>query len=287
MNYKKHLESINATIMSNTSITELENYIPEFVSITWLQDIQDTDKFLKSRDMSRLDCVREMFNWRTLPTALETVRVTFFLEGLDLTNVTHIIRHRLFSFSAQSTDPVSMEDHDILTNSAFDEHKDLAERAKKLTLESNELYKDALNRGISFYDARHYQPRAKEAKYFMSGNIKDFIGFINTRLGRTNQPDSDNILALKMRQQLLKAYPDVKDILEKQMPTEKIQQHYISSINNKMNMNTFPPDSFHKKELDKRNIDYSSAKFSHSQAKDTLSNHNYFLKIFNEVLNEK
>jgi len=229
--------------------------------------------------MTRNDMVMEMFNWRTLPTALETVRMTFFLEGLDLTNVTHIIRHRLFSFSAQSTDPASMEGHDILENDAFLQNPELLERSRQLAKDANQLYIDALDSGMSFYDARHYQPRAKEAKYFMSGNIKDFIGFVNTRLGRTNQPTSDNILALRMRQEILKVYP----FLEGQMLVEKVQAHYAHAINDKMNMNTYPPDALHRTYLERNGIKWSNAKFNHPKPRDEYSCNEPFNKLVEEI----
>ena len=288
MVFKPHLENIKATITSYTPIYELENYIPEFCSITWLEDIQDTDQFLKEKGMTRLDMVREMFSYRTLPTALETVRITFFLEGLDMTNVTHIIRHRMFSFSAQSTDPVSMENHDILTNAAYEKHPELQERAISLVTQLNDLYKDSIDAGINYYDARHYQPRAKEAKYFMSGNIKDFVAFINARLGRTNQPTSDNILALRMRQEILRVYPEVADILAKQMNPESVQRHYASSINSKMNMNTFPPDKLHAKYLKDNGIEIGKdVKFNHPKPKDEYETQEDFEKLFNNILEGK
>jgi len=175
MKFKNHLKSIKATLVDYPTMEDLEKYIPEFCAITWMDEITEIDSFLRSRDLTRQDMVMEMFNRRTLPTALETVRLTFFLEGLDLTNVTHVIRHRLFSFSAQSTDPRSMANQDILTNDAFNQHPDLKMRAERLCCDMNDLYQDALDKGLNYYDARHYMPRAKEAKYFMSGSIKDFM----------------------------------------------------------------------------------------------------------------
>ena len=234
---------------------------------------------MNDRDLTRKDLVEETFNRRTLPTALETIRITFLLEGLDLTNVTHIIRHRMFSFSAQSTDPVSMANHDILENDAFLDDPELRDRSRSLCAEANELYKMALDKGLSFYDARHYQVRAKEAKYFMSGNVKDFIDFINVRLGRTNQPTSDNILAALMRKELIKLYPTI----EKWMPIEKVQMHYIGAINEKMNMNTYPPDFLHRAYMAEYQIDYSNANFNHPIPRDEYPHMDNFNKIFYRI----
>lgn len=281
MQFKNHLESIKATIAQAPTKEELCKYIPEFVSMTWLEEVQQIDLYMHDKDMDRDDLVEEMFARHTLPTALETVRITMFLEGLDLTNVTHVIRHRLFSYSSQSSDPVSMEGHDILENDAFEEHPDLKERARKLCIDANNLYCDALDRGMTFYDARHYMPRAKEAKYFMSGDVAQFINFINTRLGRQNQPTSDNILALRMRQALLQYYPSIV----KWMPVEQIQKAYTSCINSACNLNTYPPDTLHTEALEDARVDWRSAKFQHPKARDEYSCNDKFEELFNEIIN--
>jgi thymidylate synthase ThyX len=262
---------------------DLEKFIPEFVSITWLQEIDQVDAFLKSRGMTRRDAVMEMFNWRTLPTAWETIRVTFLLEGLDLTNVTHTIRHRLFSFSAQSTDPVSMSSHAILENEAFLKDPELLAKSRKLCQDANDLYDLALSKGVSYYDARHYAPRAKEAKYFMSGSLKDFIMFIKVRMGVQNQPISDNVLALRVRQAILERFP----FLEAQMPTKPIEHHYVNAINEKFNLNTWPPSSTHQKILDEKGIDISHIEFDHHDRKEDLVENQVGEMIKDAIINNE
>lgn len=264
--FKNHLESIKATIFQCPTMEDLEKYIPEFVSITWLQEIDQVEAFMESRGMTRRDVVMEMFNWRTLPTAWETIRVTFLLEGLDMTNVTHTIRHRLFSFSAQSTDPVSMSSHPIMENEAFLKDPELLEMSRRLCSDANKLYDRALEKGVSYYDARHYMPRAKEAKYFMSGSLKDFIMFVKTRMGVQNQPISDNVLALRVRQAILERFP----FLEKQMPVKPTEWHYINAINEKFNLNTWPPSKHHQEILDEKGIDISHIEFDHHDRKEDL-----------------
>ena len=279
MCFKNHLKSIKATLVDYPTVKDLEKYIPEFCSITWMEGIEDIDEFLAERKLTRNDIVMAMFNRQTLPTALETVRLTFFLEGLDLTNVTHLIRHRLFSFSAQSTDPRSMENHDILTNDAWAEHGDLCSDARALCMQANELYKKALRRGLTYYDARHYMPRAKESKYFMSGSIKDYLMFLKVRLGRQNQPTSDNILAMRIRQEILRVYP----FLEEQIPVEEVQWAYISNIKKKMNLNTFPPDNLHYMKLHSLGISADEIKFDHPKPRDQYTHMGSFDQLFHQI----
>jgi len=117
--FKNHLESIKVTPLQVMNMEYLDKFIPEFVMMTWCDDIKDIDKKILSR-MSRRDIVMHMFEGRTLPTALETVRLTFSITGLSATGVTHLIRHRNFSFSAQTTDSRDARDDAYLRNDAID-----------------------------------------------------------------------------------------------------------------------------------------------------------------------
>jgi len=278
--HKSHLENIKATPLQLPSIEDLAKYIPEFVSMTWLTEMDDLKKLMAVRELTREDIVNEMLNFRTLPTALETVRITMILEGLDMTNVTHILRHRLFGFSAQSSGWGSMEGHDWLHNPAWEARPDMFGRAVKLCNDSMQLYKDALDAGMNFYDARHYLVHNMEQKYAMTGDLKAWIGFINQRLDRTNQPTSDNILALRCRQVILSAYPQ----LESKMPVEPILGIYVHAINEKFNVNTYPPDANHREYMDKHGIDWRDAKFDNDKPRDKYLGNEEFERVFNGIL---
>jgi len=270
---------MKATLYRYPTLKELDSYIPEFVALTWLENVSQLGDFMKERGLQRRDIVDEMFARRTLPTAMETIHLTFLLEGLDLTNVTHIIRHRMFSFSAQSSDPTSMEGHDILMNDAWEEHTDLRARAMELCIEANNLYKDALDRGMTFYDARHFQPRAKEAKYFMSGSLNHWIAFLNTRLGRQNQPTSDNILAARIRAEIIKVYPQVARWIHPQ----SVQHHYVGAMEHKFNLNTFPPDELHSMACHEKGIDVDNIEFNHPIPRDQYTCNQPFEELFQEI----
>lgn len=261
-----HLESIKATLYDYQTMEQLEKWVPEFTALTWLEDTSQIEGFLKERKMTRNDIVMEAFAFRTLPTVLENIRFTFLLEGISMTGVTHIIRHRLFSFSAQSTDPVQASNHPILESEAFLQDPELLEKSRKLCEDAHDLYNLALDKGVSYYDARAYMPRAKENKYFMSGSIKDFIAFYIQRAGQQNQPTEDRILALRIRQAILEVYP----FLESRFPTKIIEYHYLGAITHKMNLNTWPPLEHHKEILKERGIDISKIEFDHTTPKQDM-----------------
>jgi len=281
--HKMHLSSIAATIIQAPTVKDLEEYIPEFVSMTWLEENGQVEKIMELKGMNRHDVVMEMFEGRTLPTAMETIRITMALEGLDMTNVTHILRHRMFGFSAQSSGWGSLEGHDFLHNEAYVQNSELAERAITLCNDSLQLYKDALDSGMTFYDARHYMPFCQEQKYMMTGDLKSWMMFINTRLDRTNQPTSDNILAARCRQQLLKFYP----MLEAKMPPKPLLGIYMTAIQSKFNVNTYPPDKEHAAELKKRGVDWTGITFDNPLPRDEYRCNVPFEHLFNQIINNE
>lgn len=279
MKFKNHLENIKVTLMDYPTIEQLESYIPEFCGITWMDEMEDIDKVMKERGLDRNGMVMEMFNYRTLPTALETVRLTFVIEGLTVTDVTHLIRHRLFSYSAQASDPKPTSSYDILENDAFLEDEELTAKSRQLCQDAEDLYALALEKGLTYFDARHYAIRAKESKYFVSGNIKDIIMYLRTRLGRMNQPTSDNIIAMRIRQAILKVYPFLKD----KIPSQEVQWIYLKNVKEKMNVNTFPPDAFHREAAKKAGIDFEGVKFAHDKPRDEYSHMDKFEKLFKKI----
>ncbi len=113
----------------------------------------------------------------------------------------------------------------------------------------------------------------------MSGNVKDFIDFVNVRLGRTNQPTSDNILAAQIRKGLINLYPQI----ESQMPLEKVQMHYVGAINEKMNMNTYPPDKLHAGWLMNNGVNWDKAVFNHPLPRDEYPHMFNFNETFKRI----
>lgn len=272
--FKNHLEAITATPLQTMSLEDLDKFIPEFVMMTWCDDIEDLDKKILSR-MSRRDIVMHMFEGRTLPTALETVRLTFSISGLTATGVTHLIRHRNFSFSAQTTDSRDARDDAYLRNDSIDINPELKRQFTKLCQQLNNFYCDAVDSGISLYDARQLMPRAVEATYNMSGCITDFMRFINVRLGRQNQPTEDNILAMRLRDHILDIYP----FLAKKMPIEPMEWHYINAVKYEVSLNTFEPSTQHQAILDNQVTAEEQGEFYHNWKRDDALEQEKFHKL--------
>lgn len=207
--YHNHLNAIKVKVISAPTLNHLKSYIPEFTHATW-EDQPHSNFTEEEAD----ETIKFMFEGKLLPTALETVRITVRIEGLDLIDVTHLIRHRVFSFSAQCTADRDMRSDDcmmkpsIMASEFSGRYIQIMEQAKK-------LYADMVDsKEVSIFDARTILPRSLSSFYYVSGNIKDFIGFINTRKDEAIQPESDNVIAIRLYQALVQIYPMLADIIE-------------------------------------------------------------------------
>src|SRR5690554_5079889 len=86
-----NLASIKVQLLNAPSFEELKEYIPGFVKATWIDHPALLD------DMSSLDrdrIVRQVFFGKTLPTAQETIGLVWFIDGISIQEVTHILRYR-------------------------------------------------------------------------------------------------------------------------------------------------------------------------------------------------
>ena len=93
--FKDNLESIHVELLEGPDISDIMRWIPNFIDATWSEDpCEDLSKEIK------YNYVKEMFEGKALPGARETINFVFRIEGISLQEVTHILRHRMATFSA-------------------------------------------------------------------------------------------------------------------------------------------------------------------------------------------
>lgn len=259
----EHLETIDVTILSAPSYDELLSYIPEFVSATW----QDYPTSIPSEDREQL--VQDTLKGIMLPTALETIGITFRIDNLDLIDVTHLIRHRTFSFSAQCTADRDLR-HDICFAKPSIMHSEFFSRYTELVNECKQLYADMVDsKEISILDARTILPRCMPHFYYVKGNLKDIMHFIRLRLDEQIQPQSDNIVAMKLLIALCEKYP----ILSEYFEIGGRDEFYIKTALTGRNSNIYPP----KKENDV--FEYNENSFLYKKRRDDFIGSYVYLRI--------
>lgn len=195
--------SLNATLIQYPTYEQLLSYLPNFCEATWAED-----PYKKYTKEEAEKVMIKMFKGQTLPTALETIRLTFTLEGLTYIEISHLLRYRGFSISAQCTaDRMQHDDSAAIPASIYQSDK-YREKYEKLIHEMKDLYVEMVNdKEISIFDARYILPKASTVFYHISMNFKDLIHWIKQRQDEMIQPVGDNILAYKMWLEVCKVYP--------------------------------------------------------------------------------
>lgn len=202
--YKDNLHSIGVEVVCAPSLWDLCEYIPQFVDATWAES--PYQEFECASD--KLKMVRKAFVGETLPTALETINLTFRITGISLQEVTHILRHRNASFSADCSGDKWWSEKDALVPNSVLQSDEFLNRYAQIVEDAKQLYCDMIDsRKISIMDARYILPRCLETFYYMRMTFKDCIAFIRQRIDKQIQPETDNVIAYLMWREILKLYP--------------------------------------------------------------------------------
>ena len=270
-----HLESIKVKLVSCPPIEELRNYIPDFCTATWAEDPFHSNNL---SDYEKDKMIWMLFDGKLLPTAFETVNCTFTIDGIDTQFVTHLIRHRAFSFSAQCTGDRSQRDDTALVPHGIINSPAYYERYKKLVEDGKQLYADMVDtKEISIMDARHILPKCLSTFYWTRGNIRDVMGFIKTRIDKQIQPTEDNVVAYYMWLELVRQYPMIVDCIDIHTPA----RYYISTARTGTGTNLYFPDE------DSDQFEYNEMDFLYQARRDELNGtedgKNTFLEIIKSV----
>lgn len=242
--FKDNLSSIKVTLMDAPSVEDLRRYLPAFANATWSELPSDYDN-LPVEEKDKL--IRDVFLGKTLPTALETINLNFRIEGISLQEVTHIIRYRNASFSADCSGDKWWTHKDALVPNSIRQSNgtpetpedDLYARYMKIVEDAKQLYCDMIDtKKISIMDARYILPRCLETFYYMRISLKDALHFIRQRIDKQIQPETDNIIAYQMYYEILCKYPYANGIVDIHAPS----QFYINTARTGKATNLYFPD---------------------------------------------
>ena len=208
------LDAVNVTMLDCPSAEDLMRYIPEFASGTW----EDKPKY-DFTDEERAKVIDDLFAGYILPTALETIKMTFLIEGLDLVDVCHLIRHRTLSFSAQGTGDRDLRHDDVLVKPSILNDTEYLDRFQRLMFDAKQLYADITDdTDMPILDARTFMPRCTSNYYYVSGDLKAIIAFVGQRKDESIEPETINIFAIKLWTEVVKRFPQLKKKIDLRSP---------------------------------------------------------------------
>lgn len=271
--FYEHLNKIRVKLIDCPSVTQLMQYIPEFSLATWEDNPRDD-----YTTEERIDAIKKLFQGKLLPTAMETIGLTFLISNIDSVDVTHLIRHRTMSFSAHCTGDRDQRHDDCVIKSSINSHYLFKERYKRLVRECKQLYADMVDsKEISILDARTILPKSLVNHYYARVNLKDFIGFLHQRLDRQIQPESDNIVALKMLIEANKKLPGIKDLVNIQGP----DQWFVKTAQTGHSSNLYMP------EVPRNDVfRYKEQWFIYKKQRSEMLGGNTFVKLWKSLVEE-
>jgi len=266
-----NLDAVDVKILDAPNLYDLMNYIPEFASGTW-EDKPKTN-FTKEE---RAEVINDLFKGYILPTALETIKITFIVKGIDLVDVCHLIRHRTMSFSASGTGDRDMRHDDVLIKPSII-GSEYEERYKKLLTDSKQLYADITDDpDMPILDARTFMPRCTNNYYYVSTDMKGIFNFIKQRKDESIEPESMNIFALKLWLEVCKLYPMLKDHIDLTEPD------YFAISTSKGNRSS----NFYKPEPKNDIYPYKLEWFMRSKTRQEMRNGGDYIRLRDGLLKE-
>jgi thymidylate synthase ThyX len=270
--FVEHLTSIDVQLLHAPTWRDLMDYIPRWCRATWSDHPHDN-----YTPKERVQILRELFEGKVLPSALETIGLVFLIKNIDKVDVTHLLRHRTLSFSAVcSADRDLRHETCLVKNSII--MSEFAARYKEIVEEAKQLYADMVDtRKISMLDARTILPACLEHHYYVRGNIKDIVAFIRQRIDRQIQPESDNIVALKMWIEIVRRYPEAKGMVDVYAP----DGFYCKMVPTGLSSNIYMP------EIPRNDImEYKPQWFMYHRQRSQMEGGDLFVRLWKSLVQE-
>ena len=244
--YKNNVEAIKVKLVGAPTLLQIARFLPDFVLATFAkeplsEEFQELETFADEAkaEEKAAKYLYETMKGERLPTALETVQLTFCIDGISIQEATHIIRQRLASFSADCSGEKSWAEKDALVPSSIENSPEFYERWKQIVEDSKELYCDMINsKEISIMDARTILPRCLKTFYFMSMPLNVALAFIRQRIDKQIQPETDNVIAYQMLTELCKIYPFISKVIDIHQPAK----YYVKTLRSGTNSIMYAPD---------------------------------------------
>lgn len=210
------MDKIKVKLINKMNMTD-DKYLSNITKITYSeklngkQDIADQILDIENSNTKIVENVVK-FNHTSI---LEHLNYTFLVEGASRSFLAQVTRHRHFSFTSGSQHYIDYSKiADFVIPVELLEIKDKAERTKKIDkyLKTNsaslEKYKSLIADGVLPEVARQVLPNGMRNNLVITGNLRQFINFLNQRLCFRNTSEIQYI-AYKIYQELYKLNPEI------------------------------------------------------------------------------
>jgi len=268
-----NLDAINVMLVGSMPVESLIQYVDPWVHATW-----NKEPFPAVKDGDVGKYIKGAAKGEVLPSLLETIPLTFMISGIDLITVTHLLRHRNFSFSADCSGDKMWHEKDALVPNSIENSDEIYEQYKHIVELSKSLYCEMINsKKISIMDARSILPRCLSTYYFVHTNLRAALDFIKQRIDKQIQPETDNVIAYKMYLEIVKTYPFLHGIVDLHFPA----MNYVKQAGTDTASNLYYPDK------DSDIFEWNPDSFVYKCTRDQMNGTNPNAKNrFNEVFTD-
>lgn len=205
------MKNIKVTCI-NRSHEDPENFLNNIVRITFSKKLSKTDDMVteivdrKNDNFNLLTNTIEM-NHQSI---LEHVNVSYAIEGASRSFLAQITRHRLFSFLSASQHYMDYSDMaDFVVPVEIEKQgpefvREYLEACKK----SIEEYKGLIAKGIDHSVARQVLPNGMRNQLIITGNLRQWLNFLNLRLCGRNTSEIEYVAWL-IKEDLKQYVPNI------------------------------------------------------------------------------
>ena len=273
--FKNNLDAIKVKILHAPKWEDVRRYLVDFTEATWSPQPGVFDN-LSDEEIDEI--VLNLFIGKGLPTALETVDIVFLLEGISHQEVTHIVRYRNATFSADCSGDKWWHKKAALVPNSIENSDEFYERYKKINEDIKQLYVDMIDsKQVPLMDARYILPRCLETYYYVKMNLRDCVNLIKHRIDTNIQPETDNVIAYRLYVELLKLYP----VLAKAINIHEPSRYYATMARTGKSTNWYQPDS------NNDTFDWNEEDFIYGCTRDQLNGTNDLTySKFNKIVRE-
>lgn len=201
------IEGIDVVINDPHDPHRAANLIASFYLSTW-GDPMDT-RLWGPKNPQSWEIAQRACNGEVLPNTLETLPLTFSVNGVSRATTHQLVRSRVGAvFGQQGGRDNNWTDFNIRIPETWWGDPQLVNDAEDHQIHANELYKKALAAGIPFQDARYILPMGLETALFASYNLLSFKGLAERRLCNRMMWETNYIVRL-MTDLVVVQYPFV------------------------------------------------------------------------------
>jgi len=145
-------------------------------------------------------------------SVLEFAQFHFHIEGISRTTSHQLVRHRTAKFAQRSQRYCNETEFNHVTPKSIVKNPSVYKEYQDTIKRINWFYNFAQSKGIPNEDARYILPNACETVIDTSFDLRNLIHFMNERLCTRSQWEIRQ-LAQKMRDLVIKEYPQLEDML--------------------------------------------------------------------------